>query len=316
MCKSDSEANGATANVENNSNNSTTNTSLNKFNILNFLAYLVNVFITFAIGTFGLAGRPTNGELSAKYQTIVTPNGLAFSIWALIFILQAIWVLWQILLPQQRNAPAVYKVSWLYVGVCLAQCAWTIVFSYEIIWLSLVCMLTIAAFLVAAVYRLQTVPKRLGGYLIWQLPLSLHCGWILAASVVNTNVVPVFYNATTTVQLVIAYASLAVLFLIELAWLLPYPVDFAVPCVFIWALGGVYLELQQPSTMILETFTESQVSNVQTTCLALMVAVGAAIVIKLLYVLLVQRPKAVAAATESSENQQTNADSKPNEDNV
>jgi hypothetical protein len=60
--------------------------SFNKFNFINLFAYITNVFVTFAIGTFGLGGRPTNGELSAKYQTIVTPSGTAFSIWSVIFI--------------------------------------------------------------------------------------------------------------------------------------------------------------------------------------------------------------------------------------
>merc|ERR1712146_422558 len=58
---------------------------LNKYNILNLIAYLVNCFVTFGIGTFGLANRPTNGDISDKYQTIVTPFGTSFSIWELSF---------------------------------------------------------------------------------------------------------------------------------------------------------------------------------------------------------------------------------------
>ena len=56
---------------------------MNKLNVANVLAYVVNTFVTFIsmTGIFGL----TNGEVSAKYQTIITPAGWAFSIWGIIF---------------------------------------------------------------------------------------------------------------------------------------------------------------------------------------------------------------------------------------
>jgi hypothetical protein len=62
------------------------NKSLNRFNFINLFAYITNVFVVIAIGTFGVGGRPTNKELSDKYQTIITPSGIAFSIWSLIFV--------------------------------------------------------------------------------------------------------------------------------------------------------------------------------------------------------------------------------------
>jgi hypothetical protein len=49
----------------------------------NVLAYVMNVLITYGIGVGGLFDRPTNGELSEKYQTLVTPIGWAFAIWGL-----------------------------------------------------------------------------------------------------------------------------------------------------------------------------------------------------------------------------------------
>jgi len=88
-----------TASASNSVQKNQHDTSLNKYNILNLIAYLVNCFVTFGIGTFGLANRPTNGDISDKYQTIVTPFGTSFSIWGIIFLWQALWVLWQFM-PQ------------------------------------------------------------------------------------------------------------------------------------------------------------------------------------------------------------------------
>ena len=62
----------------------TTSTSrLTCVNYFNILAYFVNVVITYGIGVAGILDLPTNDELSAKYQTLVTPVGWTFSIWGL-----------------------------------------------------------------------------------------------------------------------------------------------------------------------------------------------------------------------------------------
>jgi hypothetical protein len=115
--------------------------------------------------------------------------------------------------------------------VVVAQCGWTISFSYEIMWLSLVFMYSICTFLVTAVLRLQAYSKVWKGYFLWQFPFSIHCGWIIAASAVNTNVLPVFYEATPAVQIAVAGASLGVVTIVGLSWLLSYPVDLTVPIV-------------------------------------------------------------------------------------
>ena len=52
-------------------------------NLVNMLAYVLNVVVTYGIGVGGIFDLPTNDELSAKYQTLVTPVGWGFAIWGL-----------------------------------------------------------------------------------------------------------------------------------------------------------------------------------------------------------------------------------------
>jgi translocator protein len=292
----------------------------NKFNYINLIAYLINVFVTFAIGQFGLGGRPTNGELSDKYSTLVTPIGFMFSIWGLIFILQALWVLWQFLLPSQRNSEAVLKVGWWYAIAVVFQSGWTFAFSWEVIWASLVCMYGICIALVVATLRLQTYEKIWKGYLLWQFPISLHCGWIIAASAVNTNVLAVFYDATATAQIAVASASLGVLVIVAFSWLAAYPVDLAPPCVSIWALTGVYLALDDPKDLIAATFSERQITAIKYSVLGGLSLIGLGVVLKSLYVLAVQRPAAIKIkeeqGTANSSTLQKDGDTTSDEENV
>lgn len=275
------------------------NTSFNRFNILNVLFYILNSIATYSV-QFGWVNLPTNGDLSDKYQTIVTPFGKSFLIWSIIFMWQLFWVVWQ-LLPSQRNSEGVLKAWYFYPIFSICQAGWTFSFSTEVMWLSLVFMYGILITLVSASMSLQTYKKTWKGYLIWQGPFSIQTGWIMAASVLNTNVLPVFYEATVTTRMVVASLSLAVLVITAFTWLSSYPVDFAIPCVILWALGGIYAELNDPLPAIPETFSERQINGVQNAVLAGMVLIGTGIIAKALYVLLKQRPAALKAAQEASE---------------
>lgn len=271
------------------------NKALNKLNFANFIAYILNSLVTYAI-QFGWVDRPDNGEISDKYQTIVTPVGTSFLIWSVIFMWQLFWVIWQFL-PSQRNSEGVSKAWYFYPILTVFQAGWTISFSFEIMWLSLVFMYAILVTLVAASMSLQTYQKTWKGYLLWQGPFSIQTGWIMAASAVNTNVLPVYYEASTTTQIVVSSLSLVVLIATAFAWLSSYPVDFAIPLVILWALAGVYVELGSPSDMILDRFSAKQISGVRYGVLAGTCLIGAGIVAKALYVLIRQRPEAMKKQT-------------------
>lgn len=62
--------------------------------IANVLAFALNTVETAGFGPFSSHFSPNqdNASISDKYQTIITPNGVAFSIWAVIFLSEAIFV--------------------------------------------------------------------------------------------------------------------------------------------------------------------------------------------------------------------------------
>lgn len=260
------------------------------YNWINLLAFVVNIVITYGIGTAGWGGRPTNGELSDKYQTIVTPSSRAFLIWTLIFLMQGIWAVWQVVVPSQRKHVCVTEaMTYKYVLITLWQACWTLSFSFEVIWLSLVFMLLLCATLLWTVISLNAVDKSFRGWIIWQFPFSLHCGWILAATALNVNVTLVAYGASVNSQIAIASLCLIALLGASSWFLLQYPVDLTPPCVISWALGWIYSELKDPLESIVQMFSQEQIDGFQ---LGAIIGVGvilALVVAKAVYVLLVQR---------------------------
>merc|ERR1712161_124608 len=146
---------------------------------------------------------------------------------------------------------------------------------------------------------LQTYQKTWKGYLLWQGPFSIQTGWIMAASAVMTNTLCVAYDATTTAKIVVGALTLVVLLVTAFSWLSSYPVDFAIPCVIVWALYGVYAELGTPIASITEEFTTKQITGVRNGVLAGMILISVGIILKLIYVFAKQRPAAIVAQKES-----------------
>jgi hypothetical protein len=280
--------------------------SINRYNIMNMLFYIINSICTYAV-QFGWVDLPDNGTLSDKYETIITPWGKAFLIWSVIFMWQLFWAVWQFL-PSQRNSEGVIRAWYYYPIFTCFQAGWTFSFANEVMWLQLIFMYGLLITLISASMSLQKYKKTWKGYLIWQFPFSIQTGWIMAASCLATNVVPVYYEANATTKIVVASLCLGTLIITAFTWLSSYPVDFAIPCVIVWALCGVYMKLNNPLPIIPETFSEKQINGVQYAVIAGIALVGTGIVAKALYVLLKQRPEAlkaeekeIASASESEE---------------
>lgn len=268
----------------------------------NVLAYTFNTIITYSIGTGWLKERfdlPSNGELSEKYQTLVTPAGFAFAIWGIIFTAQLIFVV-TALIRQLRGTGlnntehATKTIGYDYVWVCVAQAAWTATFTTEHIFASLICMVAILLFLAKIVKGLYySTPSN---YFLTVFPFSCHAGWILAATFVNLNVVLVWGNTSATSLLAASVASLAALLVAALVYVTKISTihntdtnemvqifDFTIPCVAVWALWGISSELASPKDSIVATFSTQQVEAIRYTALAEMSLVASVVVAKVLF---------------------------------
>jgi len=196
-------------------------------------------------GVFGM----TNTDLSKKYQTIVTPIGWAFSIWGPIFIWEGIFAVAQ-MVPAMGDSPVPQLVTPWWCGVCAFQVLWSIVFANELITISLICMLSILVSLIGLVVYVDCNLERLEPKEYWLLraPFSLHAGWIVAATAVNTNVLADAFKASQTTLLAFGVVSLGLVFttvvLFGVAAPRPIPKSDPILCAAsAWALVGVSAEL-------------------------------------------------------------------------
>ena len=148
------------------------------------LAVTACLYVNYLYNAHPPAGALSNGQMSARHPTLLTPAGYAFSIWGVIFSGLMLYSVWQ-LLPRQRAAALPARLTPPLTLAVLATTAWTLVFSYGLIGASLIVMLLLLALLAWSYARARplVLASAAPAWPAWFL--SLYLGWTLLATVLN-----------------------------------------------------------------------------------------------------------------------------------
>ena len=202
--------------------------------IVNILAFsLVIVMNTLAV-TLPLNNQST-GEISDRLNIMITPAGYVFSIWSLIYLLLAIWIIRQF--PKdRRDRPLYQETSGLFVLSCLLNSTWILVWHYNYFLVSVFIMLGLLFTLIALYKQI----KNTGPSLLDAAPFSIYLGWISVATIVNITyyLTDIGWNGFGIPELVWAYMGLIVATLLTF-WFRTRQHDLLYPLVFVWAFIGI-----------------------------------------------------------------------------
>lgn len=152
------------------------------------------------------------------------------------------------MLPRYRRSKLIQiGINYWYFFASLFQVGWTITFSFELIPISLVMMLFILASLIGLLISEGTVKHRENSwqeYWFLEFPFEVLTGWIIAAFVVNINVLVVHLNASESIQLVTGIISLVSLFIVGIVMTcFPKEPTFVIPIVMAWATVRIHLDI-------------------------------------------------------------------------
>lgn len=217
--------------------------------ILNMIGLLAVLAVNGLAQTSGLAGQ-TTGEVSARYPTVITPAGYAFSIWLLIYSGLACFVVYSFT-AKGRQDESVKSVGIYFVISCFFNIAWLLLWHLEAIvsstFISYALLLSVFVILLniynGGPLSRQAAQQPLSQWLVI-VPFSLYMSWLCVAALANTAVAltysswqPVSSDMLGTVLLIIAI-------------LLAYALGFAfnsmtVMFVFVWALLAIAIEQRQ-----------------------------------------------------------------------
>merc|ERR1712151_68629 len=100
----------------------------------------------------GSFGGASNSQLSKEQPTFVTPDGMTFSVWGMIYLFQALFSVYQVIPCFQNSHAGVSKARFWVVVLFLGNCLWLPVFSNRLYWLALMLILAMDLSLVM-IYR-------------------------------------------------------------------------------------------------------------------------------------------------------------------
>jgi hypothetical protein len=223
--------------------------------ILNLVGFLGTVIVNGLANALPLNNK-TTGELSDQYPNLFVPSGLAFSIWGLIYILLAIFVIYCLVIALRKDTQKssfIENIGILFFISCLANIGWIFAWHYEILPLSLVLMLIILGSLVTIYIRLHIGKSNatlIEKYLV-HLPFSVYLGWITIATIANFTalLVDVNWNTFGLGEQFWAVAVLIVGIAIALSVLFTRK-DIFYCLVVDWALLGILLKRLADSTPV------------------------------------------------------------------
>ena len=215
--------------------------------ILNLFGFLGTVVVNALAVTLPL-NQKTTQQLSDQYPNLFVPAGLTFSIWGIIYILLAIFVIYQLVVTFRKDESGLKpfkKIGYLFFISSILNMGWIFAWHYEIVPLSLLIMLLLLGSLLAIYLRLGVGKKgvtKKEQYLT-HIPFSVYLGWITIATIANVAalLVDLNWNRFGLSEQFWAVAVIVVGIAIALSVLLRRQ-DICYCLVVDWALLGILLK--------------------------------------------------------------------------
>jgi benzodiazapine receptor len=212
------------------------------------LAATIGVIVFNWIAATGRLGGVDTGEMSDRYQTLVTPAGYAFSIWSLIYLGLIAFSVYQ-LLPANVGRFRAFRS--LYIFTCALNCAWLYFWHSEQIVICFVIISALCITLLVINYLLRE-PDSLADAWIAKAPFSIYFGWVTAATFVNFAIMLKYLRVDLSpgaetalaVSLILLVGAIAVAVRLKLA-------NYFYPLAVAWALTAIAVKQSGQTAIVL-----------------------------------------------------------------
>jgi len=157
--------------------------------ILNIVGFIATIILNALANILPINGKNT-GQLSDQYPNLFVPAGITFSIWGIIYILLAGFIIYQLITLSKKNSLDSGFISDIGIHFFISSagnCAWILAWHYELVLISLVFMLVILFSLIKIYLNLRIAlnQKPFRERIFTEIPFSIYLGWITIATIAN-----------------------------------------------------------------------------------------------------------------------------------
>ncbi len=214
--------------------------------IVTVITYLLMIVVNMLANLLPLNGVNT-GQVSDSYPNLFAPAGITFAIWGVIYVLLAMYSLYQLGLFQKKGSDLkthlIHKINILFCVSSVANAIWIFAWHSFNIQITMLLMLVI---LVCLIWINQLTKKETltaKERIFVRLPFSVYFGWITVATIANATalLVSLHWNGFGIPESVWAVIILAVGMAIGAATIIRNR-DYAYGLVLIWAYAGIFIK--------------------------------------------------------------------------
>ncbi len=155
------------------------------------VGYVAMVTVNYLANALPIGGV-TTGQASDAYANLFTPAGVTFSIWGLIYLLLAAYVVFQFGVfgkkKRKLDEGQLAKINGLFLATSLTNISWIFAWHYGLIALSVLLMLVLLVSLIKIADLLGKMAFSKIEAICVRLPFSIYFGWITVATIANITV--------------------------------------------------------------------------------------------------------------------------------
>lgn len=212
------------------------------------IIYFVMIAVNAAAVLLPLNGMTTE-EVSDTYPNLFAPAGLTFSIWSVIYLGLAGFVVYQWFKPTKQSVlndlQVRRKLSLLFISSSILNSVWLLAWQYLQIDLSVVIMLALLIVLIYTNHMLTKASLTKKDYFFIRLPFSIYFGWITIATIANITAFLVDKNIAVLQNNQVMWTIIILIVgLVIIATTIIRNQDIAYGLATLWAYYGILLKHQ------------------------------------------------------------------------
>lgn len=152
--------------------------------IFTLITFIAMVVVNALANILPINGVNT-GQASDSYPNLFAPASVTFSIWGLIYVLLAVYVVYQFIPKSLEKEKLIHKINIYFIISSIANSAWIFSWHYGLIGLSVVLMLVILYSLITISKTINSRNVPLNDKLFLKIPFGIYFGWITVATIAN-----------------------------------------------------------------------------------------------------------------------------------
>lgn len=245
--------------------------------ILTLISFIGMVTVNALANILPINGIDT-GAVSDAYPNLFAPAGVTFSIWGVIYLCLAVYVVYQFLPQPEKRADIFRQLNLWFILSSLVNATWILFWHYQQMGMTVILMLVLLFSLIriSAITNENSLSTK--DRLMVKIPFGLYFGWITIATIANITTLLVSLgwknwilpDEVWMITILLVGAVIASITAIKER-------NIAYGLVPIWAYFGIYLKHSSPQ------FFNYMYPNVISTiviCLSVFVAINVYLMIK------------------------------------